>query len=314
MSVICAVILGILPFLDYSNPLPKNVSGEITILSLVHVDEFEGGEGSRASFLKRRAVEFQKNHKNVFIEVRSASESELAAFIRQGIPTDLISFSKGIGEDVFPILLPYGGKVNFRSDLIAAVSGGSKVYAAPWCMGGYALIKKSGKDVKRTYCGSSAYSNPYTALKESGLKSLGDMSQAEAYQQFSTGNDCTYLLGTQRDIVRCEMRMEQGKLENIEITPYSGTDLLQCIGITSKSEKNRMYANAFIEYLTSDTAQRKTTEIGMINVIGERFYSSGGLAALEEKLALPISDADKNNVFLSREKILALREECKNAC
>lgn len=300
------------PFLTYgSSGRIENPTKEAVVLSLLHVDEFEGGEGSRGGFLVRRGEAFNKSNKHVFVEVRTVTESQLADCLGSS-SVDMVSFSAGVGAEVYPYLKPYDGKLTVRDELCGAGASGGKVYAVPWCMGGYVCLTRTGKDAETVLVGESAYSNPYPAVAAcaSDGRIAGRTTQYGAYERFLSG-DGARLVGTQRDVIRCAMKMERGKLENVAFAPIAGyTDLLQCIGITASNSEKAAICRSFIEYITSEAVQCRLSEIGMINVLGECFMSGSPLDGLEQALSGRIETV---NVFTPKSELERAREAARNA-
>ena len=61
---------------DVSSLLSKNNSQK-QVLTLWHIETFEGGSGNRAKYLEKVAQNFNKNQKNCFINVKSLTENQL---------------------------------------------------------------------------------------------------------------------------------------------------------------------------------------------------------------------------------------------
>lgn len=312
LGILCVGAVVAAPFLSYSYTA-ETKNNDTVILTLCHIDEFEGGKGARSGYLLRRGEEFNRRYKNVFIEVKTISLLQLSDMIEEKNLPDLISFSRGIGGDVYPFLKPYRGKINVRSDLMPATLSGGEYYALPWCMGGYCLITRQSKPQNTLLIGESLYNNPYEAAKLLEKKYAGGSgryTQYAAYESFVSEGSGD-LLGTQRDIIRCAMKAEQGKLSGIEFLPIGGySDLVQCIGVTASGGLSANYATEFISFLTEESAQSKLTEIGMLNVIGERYASGSYLEELEKALADTIRTL---NVFLSPDAVRSEREESLHA-
>lgn len=180
---------------------PKKKSEEISCKKVVrvwNVDTFEGGKGSRTSFLKSAARRAEKQQENVYYLVTSYSPEGARAAFSEGLFPDILSF--GIGLDVFlerSVSLPYsfcGGEV------------GGDCYAYPWCRGGYALFSLDGNFEKEGKIAiSSGGSNlALIAASESGLVGT-ELPSLTAYTKFLSG-EYTYLLGTQRDYCRFQSR------------------------------------------------------------------------------------------------------------
>ena len=65
------------------------------IITLWHVDSFEGGIGSRKQFLLKTARTFEKQNKGVLIMVISHTPESVKESMDKGVYPDLISFGNG---------------------------------------------------------------------------------------------------------------------------------------------------------------------------------------------------------------------------
>ena len=101
LPFLCLVIFGLSCFLWIIPPIIKvkvvEQNAQPIILTLWHVDSFEGGVGSRADWLKKRALEFEKTHKGVYVDVVKLTYSQLTQKLAEGRPFDLVSFGVGVG-------------------------------------------------------------------------------------------------------------------------------------------------------------------------------------------------------------------------
>ena len=79
------------------NKMEKGYKG---VLNLWHIETFEGGSGSRANFLKRRAIEFESQNKGVFVSVQTYTPEQVLQKLNDGARFDIISFSYGVGCDI----------------------------------------------------------------------------------------------------------------------------------------------------------------------------------------------------------------------
>ena len=95
-----AIVLGaaalIVPllFAVEGDPFPEP---EQQILEVWHMDLFEGGRNSRADFLKRCAITFQRQYTGKYFLVRSVTLHEAEAKLEQGAVPDIVSLSIGGG-------------------------------------------------------------------------------------------------------------------------------------------------------------------------------------------------------------------------
>ena len=234
--VICAyALVWVLPsfFTDRVTAQEKEI-----ILSLWHVDSFEGGKGSRAAFLNRIATAFEKSEKVTFLVSAKTAEGVKDAF-QKGERPDLLSF---------------GGYLDLS---------GVNAEAECWCMGKYALYSMGQTDEsptpQNTVISNGGLNFPAVAAALEGLR--GEFAQEEAltaYTKFLNGK-YTYLLGTQRDACRFQSRGAE-----VAVKPLNAfTDLKQYIAVVN--EENREVCQRFIGYLLSEESQKLLTAIGMLS-------------------------------------------------
>ncbi len=311
------LLLAVIMLASFAAPLfpPEGGGGEAAVrgytcvLELWHIDLFEGGTGSRADFLSRRAVDYRKTRPGVFVLVRSVTETELISKLSEGVLPDLFSFSPGIGEKLLPYLAEYGAS-GYEASLKPSVMRSGKSYALPWCKGGYAFIaftdalrasgaseegflalpfdsKLADKHGNLLVAGYAAYNSPLAAARAAGFK--GNLpeekpTQYEAYREFYSRR-APVLLGTQRDLMRLENASLSGAVPPYSVSPVGGyTDLITAIGICSATDYADE-ADGFARYLLTDGVQSKLTGIGMLSVTGLKLYSDKGRAALEQALS-----------------------------
>ena len=227
------------------------------IITLWQIDGFEGGSGSRKQFLLSVARDFEKKNQGVLIMVINHTFASANQSILEGRYPDIISYSNGLDiKNVQPIKTDRcigGGKV------------GQKVYATPWCRGGYVLIKNLDavdKENSAILVSKAQYTQPLLAMQQEGLEfdDIEVLKPMEAYTKFATGKNA-YLLGTQRDVVRLTNRGF-----NFSATPISSfNDLYQYVALTSTEVNKSVIANTFINYLLSDSVQEKLNKINMLS-------------------------------------------------
>ena len=103
------------------------------VLNLWHIETFEGGHGSRKQFLIDVATSFEKENDGVLVMVVSHTPTSANEALKNGETPDMISYGAGsVYTDMKQIncVLDFvGGKVE------------DKIYAVPWCKGGYVLFE-----------------------------------------------------------------------------------------------------------------------------------------------------------------------------
>lgn len=227
---------------------PHTAKAETTqpvVISVWNVDTFEGGRGSRTSFLKRVAQRAEAGQENVFYHVISYTAEGLQEAFSRGETPDILSFGVGVGQvDAVPLGRTFAG-----SDL-----------AVPWCRGAYYLFSLQDNFPETPPSGSVVLSSGGENLVEASAYFAGIEGKTEesltAYLDF-LGGKYDYLLGTQRDVCRFSSR---------GVTVYSKLlpaycDLYQYVSILS-----REYADACLEFvalLLSEDVQATLSEIGM---------------------------------------------------
>ena len=227
---------------------PHTAKAETTqpvVISVWNVDTFEGGRGSRASFLKRVAQRAEAGQENVFYHVISYTAEGLQEAFSRGETPDILSFGVGVGQvDAVPLGRTFAG-----SDL-----------AVPWCRGAYYLFSLQDNFPETPPSGSVVLSSGGENLVEASAYFAGIEGKTEesltAYLDF-LGGKYDYLLGTQRDVCRFSSR---------GVTVYSKLlpaycDLYQYVSLLS-----REHADACLEFvalLLSEEVQATLSEIGM---------------------------------------------------
>jgi hypothetical protein len=311
------------------------------ILTLWHIDTFEGGAYSREALLGDFSKSFERVNKGAYIIVSGFTPEEFAAQLSLGFTPDLISYAIGAGELIADRLSTYGGALNVRGDIISGGKIDGKVFGVPWCMGGYTLLssdklllsaglskeddlidnifnvgyeKKTGKNTKTIFSAAAGQNAnlPMLALSLNSSASIANDfsieggycldSQYKAYEKFISLDYSTFLLGTQRDIYRCTLKCDQGKINELISVPLSGfSDLVQYISIFEGVKKDKLpVCERFIEYITGDGCQRRISALSMFSVNGTRLYGGGPLADMEQALSKPLRTL---NVFTSKKII-----------
>ena len=292
-KIIRIILIGICIFVLLFSPLvayPKLIkAGEEKfagptykgILELWQLDVFEGGSGSRADFLTKRAVKFEKENEGVLISVKRYTVSEAEEKFALGEYPDMISYGAGFDcalERAIEISVPKGVSDKY---LKGGVYNG-KQYAVPWCAGGYILIGRGENSFSenKLSVNEGEYNLPMIGCLSAGLNyEVTKGLSLNNYTDFVSGKQ-TLILGTQRDVVRVE-----NKGLTIAYKSLSGfTDLLQYISVTADEGDKIIYCEMFIEFLLSEESQSRLTDIDMFSVTGVSLYSEGGMKVLEDSL------------------------------
>ena len=263
------------------------------IVTLWHIDTFEGGTGSRKRFLSDVAIKYEKKRDGTLIMVIGYTIGGAEEEMKNGNYPDMISFGNGLKLDAFTSL-------DLKNDYPEGTFSG-KTAAAVWAKGEYALFTKdgiTGKEIEELTVSQSDYNLPLVAFALSGYSAdkITVKPPADAYSDFVNGaTDC--LLGTQRDVIRL---INRGY--NATVTPLTAfSDLNQFIAITGDNPQKNACAREFIDLLLSDMVQSDLIKIGLFSVYGNTVYEDGNLLTLSGIKNRGIS------AFYGREKIEEIR-------
>lgn len=222
-------------------PKTEEIAAAKQVVTVWNIDTFEGGKGSRTSFLKRAADEFSKK-KNYLFLVRSYTLEGAEVAADKGEKPDILSY--GIGFS--------------RAEMIVPLSDGSlSVY---WAKGYYTLLSLTDdfSDVGEVLisCGGNN-------LAEVGAYLCGFAGKAEesqkAYVDFLNGKS-KYLFGTQRDVCRLTARGVTFFRKDQE----TFCDLYECASLCNPAK--RAVCEEFLAYLRSDGVQSRLSEIGFLPI------------------------------------------------
>ena len=266
LGVICIVLIIISPFLIPQEQIKTEKS---IILTVWHVDSFEGGKGSRYSFLRNVAIDFNKKNKNVYVLVSNYSLNSIAEALQGGNVPDVISYGN--------CFLNLDKKV--KTIKTSAVDGGEigkNRFAVSYLRGGYFVIKKGGES-NEIILSKSDFTTPEIACLFTNERANSYLlkSPLQAYYYFLNSKNAT-LIGTQRDVIRLINNGVEFTAQ--PINEYS--DIFQYLSLTSVNSDNEFYAKLFIDYMLSDAVQKKVNGLSMLSV------NQKGLAFDNEYLSL----------------------------
>lgn len=275
------------------NDFPLKPTEHERILTLWHVETFEGGVGSRGDFITGRAVEFGKKGRHVLVKthtIESAKES-----LKKGEKPDLVSF--GIGAD---FVVPMAKRVTLT---VAGEKVKSRAFV--WAQGGYFLFRKSGDEtpIKTLTISDGGKNLPLGAANLTGVKyeNIETVKSTDAYLKLISGNTDA-MIGTQRDIRRFTVK----NFAYIATPLEKYNDLYQYVAITTDDEDKLPTAKAFAEYLLSEKTAKKISSLYMI----PRYFS------LTDS-PLQSYDASKNektiSPFISLLNLATLKEDLQNS-
>ncbi len=330
--VVCAAATFFVIFCAYPKTTGKTsdiiATGKYkAVLTLWHVDSFEGGVGSRADFLSSALLKMRND--GVIVLVKSQTVESMRSAISNGELPDLVSLGGGCADIMkfareLPVDKLYGG-TNLKG--FAGGEKGGKYYAAPWCFGGYYLIVKSEdnrliegflqgngeKNVKKLVVSQGENTLPMLALKTAGVTAT-DVAYYPPYDAYVNflGQSEAVLLGTQRDLRRLEKR--GAAFSAVALEGFS--DIVQYVAVTTKADEKYAYCLNAVKLLLDETVQAKLGKIGMMRAVGNTSgNTSGSLDGNEAGVDFYGYDFLKNeytaSVFLSEELIRSAQSELK---
>lgn len=321
--IICIFFLVFMPqivfnhnnyVLDINQYLSSNEKSKI-ILSLYHVETFEGGSKSRSKYLEREAILFNKNYPNVYISVTTLSPEQLVLNIKENNLADIYSFGTGVGE----YLSGYLGSLDWsnalpESDKLNCMMG-DKLLCLPYIKSGYFLISnenllkynkkienfdkidnnyrlqsitKDRKDIKGVSIGLGFSSSLSAITSLSATKGDYEVFDTlyKAYCNFVEGKSVS-LLGTMRDMFRCKNREDKGSLSSCIYTPFSTySDLIQYIAYVESNNSIKMQtAKLFIQHLLSTQAQSRLAGYGLLSPCKNKIYVDDPMSFYEDEIS-----------------------------
>ena len=272
---------------------PKGVQAEIQprAVRIWHVDTFEGGKGSRATFLKEAAKIAEKSEEGLYYIVTAYTAEGARAALEKGESPDMLSFGVGLGD-----FLELAKPVSYR---FAGGETDAGALAYPWCAGRYSLfcLEDNFEEQGETAISSGGSNLCELAAYLNGV--AGEvLPSSSAYVGFLNGK-YRYLLGTQRD--ECRFASRGVSVYRKELPAYC--DLYQYIAVLN-AQKNAD-CNKFLKVLLSDGVQGKLSSIGMFSLKETAarqtvsvFSSSEALLTLREALKSP--DSKNIDKFLKK--------------
>lgn len=276
LCLICVAILITMPIMSASESSASS-KHKMYVLNLWQIDSFEGGKGSRASYLQSIANGFSKGG-NCYVTVTTLTAAAARENLKNGTIPDLISYGAGTF-----------GIENY-------LKGSTPYYT--WCYGGYCFLcldeNSDFSDISavNTVINEGTENNSKVAAMMCGVEGATYEKPTGAYVRLINGK-YKYLLGTQRDIYRLKTRGVSFSVK--PVTEFN--DLYQNISITSTDAQFALKAEEFIKYLLKNGD--KVAQLGLM-VNGKRLHSEEmrvmeGLS-YEFKLIAPISANTKAEI------------------
>ena len=246
------------------------------VITVWNVDTFEGGKGSRTSFLKKIARRTEKKRGGVYYLISSYTKEGAEAALSQGVTPDILSFGVGLSdfaEKSLPIPLSFAG---------GETDGGCLAY--PWCRGKYYLFSLTDnfEEAGETAIGCGGSNLSVVSAAFEGIQGT-EMEALAAYTGF-LGEKYRYLLGTQRD--ECRFLSRGVQVYKRELSEYC--DLYQYFSVLSSELRDDCFA--LLDELLSQEAQEELSEIGMYPLSGDEakrtvsaFSSADALQILHDR-------------------------------
>lgn len=279
------------------------------VLELWNVDTFEGGSVSRATFLEKRAIEFEKEYKGIFISVNNITLEQLKLNLENNKKPHIITFGIGAGEYIEDKIISLSSGLNIRDDLLKSSTVNGKIKALPIMLGGYTLILNKEKVSEESLneklenygiaLSKSESINPLMSLLVNDIENIKlceeSLSSFDAYDKF-INNKYPLLLGTQRDFYRCNLREENMKMQ-CEYNFLSGFSDLIVYGSVFESNCDLEYISTkFLEFLLSEKNQQKLMNINMFPTIFKNIYQETKYKEYNQNL---LKELKTLNVFYS---------------
>lgn len=308
------------------------------VIELWNVESFEGGAGSRGSWLTNKSAKFEAVNKGLFVHVTTLTEQELRQKLADNQSFDIVCFSRGAGDVVKELLAPMSVETKaVRENMLLAGQFDGKQYAVPLYAGGYCLFARTSqlpenelleKALTQTYsrkigkntvelqpliCGFTSANSPLTALAMSGghgdASALSEsVTQYRAYEQFVANKTAVTLLGTQRDLYRLSQKEKDGKIESLGFCALSGyNDLVQFAGVSRNCGEKLDACEAYLQYLLSPETQSTLVNLCMFAVLDDVYYTDERYAMLEGGL----SSSFVPNVFVGQDVVANQRSTAK---
>lgn len=301
--------------LDINKFLTSEKKSKI-VLTIHHVETFEGGSRSRSQFLENEAMLFNKKYPHIFISVITLTPQQLFLNLADGNLPDIYSFGTGVGEYIGGHLLSLDWDKNIRDDKKSYCTLGGKVLCYPYIQSGYFLITNEnllknskkianfdeislnsrlqsvikGKNIVNGLSVGMDYTSPTSAIRD--LRASKDdcvvfHSPYKAYCNFVEGGSVS-LLGTMRDVIRCKNREMNGKMSSCIYTPLgSFSDLVQYVGVVDKPNLITCGASKlFASYLVSENPQSHLADYGLFSCSEKNIYIDEPMASIEREFSI----------------------------
>ena len=245
------------------------------VLQIWNIDSFEGGKGSRTSFLQAIAKTFEKEQQGLFVLVTTHTITSAKEALKKGERPDLLSYGTGC-DFVADIAQPIEN-LSYR-----ATNMHGRCYAYPWAVGQYVLIsfEDNFENIQPENTVLSTHANALTTVAASAMGLNGNFTLQESTTAYSNfiNKKFKYLLGTQRDVARLMSRNLTFYTKAVD----SFSNLQQYISITTTNKERQAACQAYVDLLLSKEVQEKLTQIGMMSLQHSIYTAENPLSKVEQ--------------------------------
>lgn len=327
-SIISFLLLSPFWLFTKINKLNYSLNGEYKfefsgVIELWNVDTFEGGSVSRATYLEKRAIEFEKINKGVFISVSNLTLEQLKLNLKNNKKPHIITFGIGVEDCFLNDITQLSSTFGVRDDLINSGTISGKLKAIPIMMGGYVLISNAEKNNEENILESLSENNKlalatidsinpllsiYSINEKAKFLTSENLTSFDAYDKF-INNKYNCLLGTQRDFYRCRNRENNLKMQ-CNYNFLSGyNDLVVYASIFKSSNEIERILTNFLNYLTSEKVQSQLININMFPVIYKNIYTDSYYKKFNDEI---LKEVKTLNVFYSNNTLKEIRSKTIN--
>ena len=210
--------------------------------------------------------------------VKRIEADQLEEALKQNTP-HLISFSEQVAKIVLPYLQSFDNEYNIQDNYLESATYNKKLMALPFIASGYCYFTKTNSKELNLYTTNNNLHNALSLTSNEIINNGQTLSSYECYAKFVNSNNIK-LLGTARDLFRIKNLESLGRF-NVTYEPVpTFTDLVQYLGKTTNNKE----VTKFIEYVLSDTNQRKLSDLSLFSTKHLKLYTEPTYAQMEINL------------------------------
>jgi hypothetical protein len=234
------------------------------------------GSGSRESWLRSRAEEFESQNPDVYITVRALKSDQAQMIYTQSEQlqqrANLVAYSSG-GFSQAELLVPIDDGIT--DAIIPSLRSGSDTRAAAYMYAGYVLLAKANAlDSQNTLQNSASLIANLLPFDHGGIcaalvttphaQNLISDTRVQAISDFD-GTDDGVLVASHYMAYRYKRMESAGEYDSLTIAPlaYGFTDQVHYISVIAHDSEKDAAAQRFVAFLLSEDSQKKTADIGM---------------------------------------------------